>query len=349
MRRGIIVMTALPPTNGHKALIQFGLDFFETEGYDYTLHVLINSRSFEPMDGWVRYLALKNEFQNYYDSCNLIFHLNQNDDVPQNPPDHPDFWNFWCEMIEDETGVTKFDFLFASENYGIELSKVIGASFIPFDIDRVINASKATHLRDNPLSNFDDLVPSLRRKYGVVATFFGQESVGKSTMTRAVFNWGSFDSTRVPEWARGYLEAVGPEITDEKMLNIVYGQFASQTVAREKLTPFILQDTDLLSTIGYYKLWKGSWPKICETLFKVSKSDIYFLMNDSIPFEPDQLRYGGDKRETDMKFWRDLLVEYDCKFHEVKATSPLLQLEEVENILLEEFNKKADFKGFTRE
>jgi hypothetical protein len=37
-------------------------------------------------------------------------------------------------------------------------------------------------------------------------------------------------------------------------------------------------------------------------------------MCDSIPFEPDPLRYGDGKRESTKQFWIDLLQEYDCNF-----------------------------------
>jgi hypothetical protein len=62
----------------------------------------------------------------------------------------------------------------------------------------------------------------------------------------------------VPEWAREYLETVGPEVTQEKMRDIVEGQYALQkTAANLYNKPFVFQDTDLYSTLGYHRLWGG--------------------------------------------------------------------------------------------
>ena len=104
------------------------------------------------------------------------------------------------------------------------------------------------------------------------------------------------------------------------MERIISGQYAAQVTAyyKTKLNPFVIQDTDLLSTLGYYKLWSGKWPKKCEHLFNATRSDFYIIMNDQIPFEPDPLRYGGNKRESDNSFWKELLLQFNCSFYEVK-------------------------------
>jgi HTH-type transcriptional repressor of NAD biosynthesis genes len=142
----------------------------------------------------------------------------------------------------------------------------------------------------------------------------------------------------VPEWAREYLETVGAEITDEKMRSIIHGQYALQKTARNDLfnKPWIFQDTDLFSTVGYYRLWGGGTDEdnnVVEYFAKKTKSDFYIVMNDQIPFEADPIRYGGDKRESKMQFWIDLLEEFGCKYYVVTNTDQRRQVREVERVL----------------
>jgi hypothetical protein len=49
-------------------------------------------------------------------------------------------------------------------------------------------------------------------------------------------------------------------------------------------------------------------------------------MGANIPFEPDQLRYGGDKRETDDAFWIDLLNEFECNYRTITDSAYPLRL-----------------------
>lgn len=339
---GLVLMTALPPTYGHKALIDFARNFMVQIGGK--VEVILNSRSIEPLDGRIRWQALDDQYQDDYNVW--IRHCNE-DSVPQNPSDHPDFWNIWKTLIEKNVD-QKVTHVFTSETYGIELAKTLDATFIPFDIDRTMVEIKATRVRNDPLDNFDYMLPGIQDHYRKTITLFGPESCGKTTLTNAsFFDW---EAVKVPEWARTYLELVGPEITDEKMLNIVYGQYAAQMVAKTITgKPFIVQDTDLLSTLGYYKLWKGSWPSVVEDLFMQSKSDLYVLMNDKIPFTPDPLRYGGDHRETNNQFWIDLLEQFDCNYYVVSNEVMALQSMEIKEKACECFFKTFTLNNFKRE
>ena len=355
MKSGLVLMTALPPTEGHKFLIDFAKSFMDTIDTGF-LCVLINGRSFEPLLSFDRTRAL---FMSTKDDTNFLSNeicitYYDDDNAPQKPSSEndPDFWNYWKNLINMKFPKIKFDYVFASETYGIKLAETLGSTFIPCDINREVMNVSGTMVRNDPLRYFDKMLPVIQSKYQKVVTMFGPESVGKSTMTKMVF-LGDPDVkvTRLPEWARGYLEAGGPEITDEKMLNIVYGQFALQRTAyfEIKKTSFILQDTDLLSTIGYYKLWSGNHPLECEHLFRLTKSDLYILMNDKIPFQSDPLRYGGDKRESDNGFWKELLQEYKCEYYEVKNTKMMSQTYEIEEVCRDLFYKTCKLSEFVRE
>ena len=154
--------------------------------------------------------------------------------------------------------------------------------------------------------------PYLRKR----VTLFGAESVGKTTTTRRLEDRGL--AIAQPEWARPYLElsAVGPEVTAEKMHTIWQGQLAQQqaaeAIAARRRRPFIAQDTDLFSTVGYWLLKGAEFgePDVPTALWADAAdnaSDLYVILGqDAVPFAPDPLRYGGDRRESADEFWIDL-------------------------------------------
>jgi NadR type nicotinamide-nucleotide adenylyltransferase len=326
----VVLMTALPPTIGHAALIDFASNFIGLN-YGGKVTVLLNTRDCEPIPGKDRYLAISNYARTVTHKNVLVnwYH----GDVPQNPSEHPDFWNVWRELVIKETGIGKTDFIIASESYGVKLAEVIGCKFIPFDPDRTAIESRGTEVRHQPFLYYNRLMPTMRKNFRKTVTIFGPESCGKTTMAKAVADAMGIGGW-LPEWARPYLEMVGPEITGEKMATIVEGQHALQVGAQDALRyPITIQDTDLFSTVGYYRLWAGSCDAEVEILAEANKSDLYIVMNDRIPFEPDPLRYGGNVRETKMDFWTDLLDEFELPYHVVKATERYEQLVEVRNAI----------------
>lgn len=345
--RILVLMTGLPVTTGHIDLVRFARALLaQVEGDN--LVVLMNSRPCEPIAGSVRYEALNNEFRT--DWYTHIYHSAA--DMPQNPSEHPDFWNVWkshiAEVLEpDDLGIRPGDIVVASEEYGMKLAEVLECTFIPYDIKRETNAVSGTACRKDMLNNFSSLAPVLRQKYRKRVTIFGAESCGKTTMAKRLAADIEGGGTFVPEWARGYLETVGSEVTEEKMLNIVRAQSALQmTMVYNKFDkPFIIQDTDLLSTIGYYDICGFEMPDELQDNFDNSVSDLYIVMNSQIPFEVDPLRYGGDKRESTDQFWIDLLEKNNCRYHVVTNTDHELQYQEIRTVMLEMFN--SQFPGLS--
>ena len=201
-----------------------------------------------------------------------------------------------------------------------------------------------TAVRSNLMDKFEYILPEFQPHIRKTVTVFGAESCGKTTMTRALAK--ELNGHFIPEWAREYLETVGTEVTDERMLAIVRGQTALQTTARDDLynKPFVFQDTDLFSTLGYYRLWGGGTDHdvdLCEYNAKRLKSDLYIVMNDGIPFEPDPLRYGGDKRESGMQYWIDILEEFKLPYFVVPNTSKHMQTNHACNAVIEMFDQST--------
>lgn len=333
MSNAVVLMTALVPTVGHKYLIDFAKNLI---GWGNKVHVIVGTLDREPVEGYKRFIAFVREYM--HDRSVVLHHLDR--DVPQEPSEHPDFWTVWRDIVSEFVEVEPDDYFVASELYGIDMARVLGCQFMPCNRYRETAPVKGTSVREDLLGNFEYILPTFQPYLRKTVTVFGAESCGKTTMTR----WLStvLDGHFIPEWAREYLETVGAEVTDERMRAIVTGQSAVQRTARTLLNkPFIFQDTDLFSTVGYYRLWGGGTDRdldLVEYHAKQQKSDLYIVMNDGIPFEADQLRYGGDKRESKTQFWIDILEEFKLPHYVVQNTDKTMQRLEVCAVLQDFWN-----------
>ena len=337
MPNAIVLMTALVPTIGHKYLIDFAKNLINPTG---VVHVIVGTLDREPVNAELRFVAIRQAYK--VNGYIKIHHLHR--DVPQEPSEHPDFWNVWRDIVREFVDVKPDDYFVASELYGMDMANVLGCQFMPCNRYRETLKISGTKVRQDLMGNFDFILPEFQNHIRKTVTIFGAESCGKTTMAKRLSN--DMNGWFVPEWAREYLETVGPEITDEKMRSIIYGQTALQQTAKNDLKnkPFIFQDTDLLSTVGYYRLWGGGTDNdidLCEYNAKRLKSDLYIVMNDGIPFEKDILRYGDGVRESKTQFWIDLLEEFGCDYYVVTNTDQRKQVREVELKVFDFFEEKT--------
>lgn len=232
-------------------------------------------------------------------------------------PSAPGFWDMWRDMM-NSFGITHEDIIVASERYGKKLASITGTKFFPYDIDRVITPVKATYIRNEPLEHFNDIIPEFQPYLRTRVTVFGAESTGKTTLSRQLAH--ELDATWLFEYARPYLEETTNEITPASMTAIWKGQRALQLQANDVTTsPFIIQDTDLFSTVGYWEFphWQttiGSCPEGLVNDALHLRSDLYIVTKSNIPFEVDPLRYGGDVREGSDEYWENICKKYHLPY-----------------------------------
>lgn len=322
MPKVIVLMTALVPTIGHHALVNFALNYSAII-FGGPVHLIISSRKKEPISGYERYSAFYYQFQTDCEEGNLEIHSHDDDNAPQNPTDIPEeeFWEYWKNTVKKFVGsvIESDDVVIASETYGLKMAEVLGCKFVPFDINRAMLSVKGTSVRQGLPYSISEVMPEFRSRFQKTITLFGAESCGKTTTAKYLAR--ELDSYYIEEWARPYLETVGKELSPEKMLEIVNGQYALQHTAKS-LEPkaFVFQDTDLLSTLGYYRILGYEVPLKLKNFIIGTRSDLYILMKTNIPFEADPLRYGGDVRESDDQFWIDILEEFNCNYVIVDKT-----------------------------
>ncbi|MEO5948812.1 MAG: ATP-binding protein [Candidatus Saccharimonas sp.] len=148
-------------------------------------------------------------------------------------------------------------------------------------------------------------------------TIFGAESTGKTTLSRELARL--LDGEWVYEFARPYLETTHQDVTPESMQAIWLGQAGLQRNARKSPRIYVVQDTDLFSTVGYWKLPHiqpviGHCPQALINDAHSLRSDLYLIVQSNIPFESDVLRYGGNTRESTDEYWGDLCAQYSLPY-----------------------------------
>lgn len=316
MNNAYVLLTAMPPTKGHLHLIQFARNV----AFDW-VHVMLNTQPGEPYPE-ERADALKAAIAwSPHLWRTKLHHVHET--IQQNPsgPDDTAFWDMWRDNLQAQ-GCGEGDFIVASEMYGAKLAEITGATFVPYDIDRSIYNLHATQVRENPRGYFYSILPAFQPVIRKRITFFGAESVGKTTTSRYVA--GLANGHWLPEWARPYMERFAPEVDRPTMEAIWQGQRALQKQGLEMVDkPFIFQDTDLFSTVGYWRLYEeelGSVPQGLINNALTDKSDLYIILTSDIPFEADPLRFGGDVRESTDQFWIQLCEEFGLNYQVVPET-----------------------------
>lgn len=317
-------MTAMPPTTGHLQLVEFASRIARN------VTIIVSTQPDEPYAS-ERYQAVRlAAFR--LGLPDVIWH---NEPIEQDPTT-PGFREMWAEIYRGY-GCGPGDYVVASETYGAWLAEMTGATFFPYDIDRTINPIKATMVRNDFRTLWDDIIPEFQQCLTTTVTIFGSESTGKTTLTRELGDvWCRHESKWVFEYARPYLENTSTEITIESMTAIWKGQRALQM--QEFGVPVIVQDTDLFSTVGYWNIphWAdtlGCAPDALVADAIVLKSDLYIITRSDIPFEEDPLRYGGDHRETDDQYWIDLCKQHGLPYVVLKSSDLAGRIEEANALI----------------
>ena len=112
---GMVLGKFLPPHLGHVYLVEFAQRFVDE------LTVVVGTLQREPIPGERRFQWMRELFP----TANVV-HLT--DENPQDPSEHPDFWNIWRSSLLRVLPQAP-DFVFASDDYGWKLAEVLGTLF----------------------------------------------------------------------------------------------------------------------------------------------------------------------------------------------------------------------------
>lgn len=279
---GLILGKFMPPTLGHQFLVDFG------RHYARELHVLVCTRECEPIPGPLRWHWMQEMFPHPNVS---LAHVT--DDLPQEPKDHPQFWDIWRDLVNRHVpqGV---DYVFACEDYGFPLADVLGAKYIPVDRARELVPISATAIRQDPIANWRFLPPCVRPYYVKRVCLFGPESTGKTTLASQLGR--HYGTVWVGEHARPLLDHKDGVCDEADIPFIVRGQTAAEESLARQADRVLVCDTDPLLTCVWSDFLFGSCPQWLRDLARNRHYDLYLLMDIDVPWVDDGQRYLADSR-----------------------------------------------------
>jgi len=278
MSSGLIIGKFLPPHRGHEYLVNFARSFAER------ITVQVCSIASEPIPGSIRHAWM----QEIFGAVPGITVVHNSDENPQVPEDCPDrFWEIWRDSICRRMN-RQPDFLFASEDYGVKLAEVVGARYIPVDHDRQLFPISGSAIREDPMTNWQFILPAARPWFLKRVAIVGPESSGKSTLARNLAS--RFKTCYAPEYGRSYLDAVGFNLDEDAIVAIARGHRASEEALAREANRVLISDTECLIT----KMWSaeliGSVPDIVEEMVRESRYDLYLVSTTTQSWVADAQR-----------------------------------------------------------
>ncbi|GAA4017551.1 nicotinamide-nucleotide adenylyltransferase [Sphingomonas swuensis] len=284
MKRGFLLGKFLPPHAGHVTLIRSAAALVDE------LTVLVCALPDDPIPGATRLEWMRQLFPD----CRILLH--EDAASPQQPDDHPRFWQIWTEIVRAHHP-EPVDLLFAGEAYGAELARHLAAFFVPLG-GRVLGADQrglgglsGSAVRDDWWGHWQWLPEPVRAHYSLSVVLHGVESVGKSTLADRLAD--HYSTVLVPEYGRAHCEAHGTDCREEDLTLIGLAQQAEIEAARPWCNRLLIADTDALMTAAWSQMMIGFVP---DQLVCHRKADLYLMLAADVPFVDDGTRVFGEPR-----------------------------------------------------
>lgn len=305
-KTGAVVGKFMPAHRGHKHLIQFACEMCDH------VTVVVDCVPNEWPSSHKRAKELAKDLAGLNVKVVALTQV-----TPQEPGDHPEFWQIWRDLMITACG-EKPDALICAMDYGLPLSQVMGSDFVPIDIERDAIHISATMIRKNPWKQWDYILPHARLDYLTRIALEGPESTGKSTIGKWAteqlgFSW-------IPEWAKCWIEqrAKANQTFEEKdLLTIARAQIASERSLELDSKPVLISDSSLLSTITWSQFLYGRVDPEIVRLFEQEEQRApreRWLFTPQTPWVTDVHRNFQKDISSDSKrwqFWDQMLKNAD--------------------------------------
>ena len=274
---GFVFGKFMPPHLGHLHLIN------EAKKQVDHLYVLICSIPSEPIKGYLRYSWL----QNIYLAESNITIVHVQDENPQFPEDHENFWEIWKNTFIMHIPQT-INYLFTSELYGEKMAEVMGINHIMIDLNRKNIPISASKIRASPYEHWEFIPKEVKPFYAKKIVLTGSESTGKSTISNQLAK--HYQTNFVEEYARKLFEKNSGNLTYEDINTIVSGQLFEEELAAQVCNKILFCDTDAIATIVWSEIYFNKCPQWIIDLTYQQDYTLHILMDIDIPWVEDNTR-----------------------------------------------------------
>lgn len=334
-KNGLCLGKFMPMHAGHVHMIREAAKSCET------VHVMICSRECEPIYGFKREEWAKEIFK---DEPNIRIILCE-DENPQYPEDHPDFWKIWHDSVYNY--VPELDAVFASEDYVYPFAKALGIEAVMVDRYRDTFPVSGTDIRQDPFGFWDYIPNPIKEEYRLKVCIVGPESSGKSTLLSELSN--HYGAPAIGEYGRWYTEnkVAAKDLQPHDFAHIA-GEHHLDILKAEREcdrldTKYLFIDTDANVTRTFLSMYAtlNNWYSDPDTTAEVSyynskieelmklqmfgsglgdkkgKIDLYLLTYPDLDWDDDGTR-DFDKLEDRMRSFKWIKAQLDangCKYH----------------------------------
>ncbi|SHI59671.1 AAA family ATPase [Halodesulfovibrio aestuarii] len=146
----------------------------------------------------------------------------------------------------------------------------------------------------------------------------GSECTGKSTLVSMLGKY--YGVPHVEEYLREYFIANRGVLTLEDAVPIAKGQLEAELAVEAKRPPFLLCDTNMLSSAVYNKHYYGTNPEWIESVLADRMYSLYIFCGIDIPWEDDGQRDRPEERGYMQSLFRKELKARCASFVEVQGT-----------------------------
>lgn len=279
-------------------------------------NILVCSLESESIDGYLRYSWVK---KIYADNPNVrVIHCN--DDLPQYPEEHQDFWSIWYDVVYSR--IDKLDVLFTSEDYGDPFSKVLGIEHVLVDKERTTIPVSGTAIRNNPIKNWEYIPDVVKPYFTKKIVIMGAESTGKSTMVKNLAK--HYNTIYVEEYGRTYTDGMDSlyDLTKNDFEEIVIQHSLNVENNIKNANKFIFVDTEAITTKKFAKLYLGDdfESEVIDYCIENKFFDLTFLLNTDVPYVNDGQRSPEAVRNTFTQYYKNELHRYEIPYHFISGS-----------------------------
>lgn len=308
-KSGYVLGKFLPFHLGHKYLIDTAIDNCEK------VTVLVGTLPSESIPGAIRYQWVKDTYKNNQNVtvkwCNEV--------LPQQPEEHPYFWNIWVDVVKRYCP-NDIDVIFTSENYGDPYAKHLGIKHHLVDIERKKYPVSGTLCRNETFKYWDLLSNESKSYFVKKIAIMGPESTGKSTLTKILAE--RFNTEYVEEYGRTVYEENGNSVSVSDFIKISTGRQKIEDEKTKKANRILLCDTEDITT--YYLLkeyYPNNWTEVKHWFYhrmnEYKNYDLYLLLKPDCDWVQDGTRTFENNRWEQYEIIKSFLIQKNCNFVEI--------------------------------
>lgn len=296
-----------PFHKGHEAMINFALtkcDF---------LTVLICCSNQENIQGSYRKAWIEKAFAKEKNIEIKTFNYLENE-LPNTSESSQVVSELWSAKFK--VFFPDYDLVITSEEYGNYIASFMNIKHIAFDITKQLVPVSATAVRNNIFANWNFLPNSVKPDFVIKVVILGTESTGKTTLTERLAK--HFNCSIVKEAGRDLIANSNSfEFEDLYRVALEHAKRIDKTVLED--SPLMIIDTDIHITKSYANFIFDKTLEVEKKIYNSNKADLYLYLNNNVEYVQDGTRLSEVERNLLDHSHRQVLIEHNIDFIEVKG------------------------------